>query len=188
MKEVICPNCKKAFKVDESGYAEILQQVRDSEFKRQVHERLQLAEKEKQSAVELAKERVASEMQRETAARDAEIKGLRAKLEAEGRERDHVVASAISAVEKERDQLAMQLKGLEQEKEVAARLVEARMTQQLQQSVAQKNAEIQQLKARIDADEVSRKLAITEAVALAEKEREELKNSLKQAELEKQLA
>lgn len=188
MKEVICPNCKKAFKVDESGYAEILQQVRDSEFKRQVHERLQLAEKEKQSAVELAKERVASEMQRETAARDAEIKGLRAKLEAEGRERDHVVASAISAVEKERDQLAMQLKGLEQEKEVAARLVEARMTQQLQQSVAQKNAEIQQLKARIDADEVSRKLAITEAVALAEKERDELKNSLKQAELEKQLA
>jgi hypothetical protein len=54
MQEIICPHCDKAFKVDESGYAEILKQVRDADFAQQLHERLELAERDKQSAVELA--------------------------------------------------------------------------------------------------------------------------------------
>jgi uncharacterized protein YbaR (Trm112 family) len=45
MHEIICPHCKKAFKIDEAGYADILKQVRDSEFDQQLHERLELAEK-----------------------------------------------------------------------------------------------------------------------------------------------
>jgi len=32
MHDIICPHCNKAFKVDEAGYADILKQVRDSEF------------------------------------------------------------------------------------------------------------------------------------------------------------
>ena len=35
MNEIICPNCNKAFKIDESGYADILKQVRNSEFEKQ---------------------------------------------------------------------------------------------------------------------------------------------------------
>ena len=54
MHEIICPHCKKAFKVDEAGYADILKQVHDREFEQQLHERLELAEKDKQNAVELA--------------------------------------------------------------------------------------------------------------------------------------
>ena len=57
MHEIICPHCKKAFKIDEAGYADILKQVHDSEFEHQLHERLELAEKDKISAVELAKEK-----------------------------------------------------------------------------------------------------------------------------------
>lgn len=53
MHDITCPHCRKAFKVDEAGYAEILKQVRGSDFEAQIHERLQLAEKEKVSAVEL---------------------------------------------------------------------------------------------------------------------------------------
>ena len=45
MNEIICPHCGKAFKVDETGYADILKQVRDKEFDAQLHERLELAEK-----------------------------------------------------------------------------------------------------------------------------------------------
>lgn len=51
INEIICPHCKKAFKVDEAGYADILKQVRDSEFEQQLHERLELAEKDKLTAV-----------------------------------------------------------------------------------------------------------------------------------------
>ena len=61
MHEIICPHCKKAFKIDEAGYADILKQVRDAEFEQQLHERLELAEQEKRNAVELATIKVTRE-------------------------------------------------------------------------------------------------------------------------------
>jgi hypothetical protein len=64
MNDIICPHCNKAFKVDETGYADILKQVHDSEFEHQLHERLELAEKDKLYAVELAKEQAANESQK----------------------------------------------------------------------------------------------------------------------------
>ena len=48
MHDIICPHCSKAFKIDETGYADIVKQVRDSEFNEQLHERLELAEQGKQ--------------------------------------------------------------------------------------------------------------------------------------------
>ena len=57
MNDIFCPHCKKAFKVDESGYADILKQVRDSDFNKQLQERLKLADKEKLDAVELARKK-----------------------------------------------------------------------------------------------------------------------------------
>ena len=47
MNEIICPHCKKVFKVDEAGYADILKQVRDHEFDEELKKRLDLAENEK---------------------------------------------------------------------------------------------------------------------------------------------
>lgn len=64
MNEIICPHCGKAFKIDEAGYADIVKQIRNSEFERELHERLEIAEKEKTSAVELAKEKAAGELQK----------------------------------------------------------------------------------------------------------------------------
>ena len=45
MHEIICPQCHKAFTIDEAGYADILNQVRDGDFEKQLHERLELAER-----------------------------------------------------------------------------------------------------------------------------------------------
>jgi hypothetical protein len=42
MNEIICPQCQKAFKIDEAGYADILKQVRDDDFDQQLHKRLEL--------------------------------------------------------------------------------------------------------------------------------------------------
>ena len=44
MNEIICPNCKKAFKVDEAGFADILKQVRDRQFDDELQKRLKIAE------------------------------------------------------------------------------------------------------------------------------------------------
>ena len=52
MNKIICPHCKKAFEVDEAGYADILKQVRDQQFTEELHERLTIAEKEKEKSNE----------------------------------------------------------------------------------------------------------------------------------------
>jgi hypothetical protein len=76
----------------------------------------------------------------------------------------------------------------EQDKRNAVELAEMKVTSELQKSTAAKDAEIQQLKATLEAGETARKLAIAEAVSVVEKERDELKSGLKRVELEKQLA
>ncbi|GAB3626915.1 hypothetical protein PTE30175_03514 [Pandoraea terrae] len=188
MHEIICPHCGKAFKIDEAGYADILKQVRDSEFEKQLHERLELAEQDKRNAVELAQTKVASELQKTAAAKDAEIQELKSRLEAGEVARKLAVTEALSAVEKERDALANELERAKHDKQSASELSEARLVNELQGATATKDAEIQGLKAKLDAIEVAQKLAITQAVSAVEKERDELRSGLERAELEKQLA
>ena len=82
MHEIICPHCGKAFKIDEAGYADILKQVRDGEFEQQLHERLELAEREKRDAIALAKAEVTNALQKAAAAKDTQIQALKAQLDA----------------------------------------------------------------------------------------------------------
>jgi hypothetical protein len=188
MHEIICPHCGKAFKIDEAGYADILKQVRDSDFEKQLHERLALAEQDKQNAVELAKSRFAIESQKGAATKDAEIQDLKAKLEATQVAQRLALNEALSTVEKERDLLANALEKLKHEKEAASNLADAKLMNELQKSAATKDLEIQGLKAKLDATTVAQKLAITEATSALERERDELKNGLDRVALEKQLA
>ena len=188
MNEIICPHCNKAFKVDESGYADILKQVRDSKFEQELHERLELAEKDKQSAIELAKQSARNEMQKNAAAKDSEIQKLKAKLDSEEVQRKLAVSEALKAIEQERDRLAAELAQAKQDKQAASALSEAQLVQKLEQAEARKNAEIQALKAKIESSQTHQKLAVTQAVSVIEKERDELRNGLKQAALEKELA
>lgn len=188
MHEIICPHCGKAFKIDEAGYADILKQVRDSDFEKQLHERLELAEQDKRNAVELAQAKAASELQKAAAAKETEIQELKAKLNAGEVERKLAVSDALNGVEKDRVALVSALEKLQHEKEAASLLAEAKLLNELQKTASAKDAEIQELKARLDAVEFAKKLAITEAVGVVEKERDELKNGLDRAALEKQLA
>ena len=82
MHEIICPHCSKAFKIDEAGYADILKQVRDGDFDKQLHERLELAEREKRDAIALAEAKIANELQKAATAKDSEIQTLKAQLDA----------------------------------------------------------------------------------------------------------
>jgi len=188
MHEIICPHCRKAFKIDEAGYADILKQVRDNDFEQQLHERLELAEQDKRNAVELATTKVTSELQKAAVAKDSEIQELKAKLDAGEVARKLAVTEALSAVEKERDTLANELEQAKRDKQATSELTAARLMNELQKAATTKDAEIQDLKAKFDATAVAQRLAITEAVSAVEKERDELKSGLERAELEKQLA
>ena len=188
MHEITCPHCKKAFKIDETGYADILKQVRDSEFEHQLHERLELAERDKQNAVELTKTRAASELQKAAATKDIEIQRLKAQIDAGDVSRKLAVTEALSVVEKERDTLANKLEQVKHDNQAISNLAEARLSNELQKTAAIKDIEIQSLRAKLDAIEVVQKLAITEAVTVIEKERDELRNGIERVALEKQLA
>lgn len=140
MNEIICPHCKKAFKIDEAGFADILKQVRDREFDKELHDRLELLEKDKENAVKLAeantknalqaqfakkdaelaelkaqKEALVSELKAE---KDAEIARLQAKVESAETEKKLAVTEAVVKVEKERDRLSGELKTKDTEKQL----------------------------------------------------------------------
>ena len=137
MNEIICPNCKKAFKVDEAGFADILKQVRDHQFEEELQKRLNLAEKEKDNAVKLAEANLKNSLQEDLAKKDREIAQLTAnnelnlskklaekestitELKAQNEkseiEKKFTVAEAIKNIEKERDELANKLEHKETE-------------------------------------------------------------------------
>lgn len=138
MNEIICPSCKKTFKVDEAGFADILKQVRDHQFEEEILSRLALAEKEKESAVKLAEANVRNSLQDQLAKKDKEltelkaqseltlteklnkkefeITQLKAKIDNVEVEKKLAINEAVQKVEKERDNLANDLKTKELEK------------------------------------------------------------------------
>jgi hypothetical protein len=165
MHEIICPHCSKAFKIDEAGYADILKQVRDGDFDKQLHERLELAEREKRDAIALAEAKVTNALQKAAAVKDTEIQALQAQLASGEVARKLAVAEALGVVNKERDGLA----------------------NELQLVAAKKDAEIQALQAKLEAGDVARQLAVNEAVGVVARERDGLKNDLNLITVKNQL-
>jgi hypothetical protein len=79
MNEIICPNCEKAFKVDKAGFADIVKQVRDNQFKEELASQLALAENAKNSAVKLAEANIKNSLQEQITKKDTELVELKAK-------------------------------------------------------------------------------------------------------------
>ena len=191
MHEIICPHCKKAFKIDEAGYADIQKQVRDSEFdkqreelEKQLHERLQLAEQDKRNAIALEQARMASELTSSAANKDAEIQDLRNQLEAAALANRLALTQALTGLEKERDGLVNQLAQAQSEQQSVERLAAARLKAELEKASAAKDAEIQRLAMQLDGEAVARQLAVNNAVSEAQKQRDELAQQLRQTQLE----
>ena len=153
MNEIICPNCKKAFKVDEAGFADILKQVRDHQFEEELENRLSLAEKDKESAIQLAEAKLKNSLQEDFAKKDKEISELKAKNERElaeklaqkeaeiatmkstidkaELEKKLSVTEAVNEIEKERDALANDLRNKETEKELLEKSLNEKFAAQL---------------------------------------------------------
>jgi hypothetical protein len=108
MREITCPHCGKAFKIDEAGYADILKQVRDREFDSELNERLE-------SAVELGKAKVTAELEKKASKQDIEIERLKAEIKSTEVEKQLAVKEAVTSVEKQRDDFARNLEAKETE-------------------------------------------------------------------------
>jgi len=161
MNEVICPNCNKAFKVDEAGFADILKQVRDREFEKELASRLELAKKEKDDAVKLAEAKVKASLQEELAQKDKlltkklaekelKLSKLESKIKNAETESKLEITKAIEEIAKERDKLIYDLEEKEREKVSAVKLAEANIKTALQEELAQRDRLLAELKAKSD--------------------------------------
>ena len=119
MNEIICPHCDKAFKIDETGYGNILKQVRDQEFDQEIRERLERAQEAKDNALQLAKQESVNAVQTVKAEKDLEIERLRSQLREKEAAITSAVKEAVNEVEKERDQLEAKLENTNLEKQNA---------------------------------------------------------------------
>jgi hypothetical protein len=188
MTEISCPHCGKAFKIDEAGYADILKQVRDADFDRQLHERLVLADGEKRAAVALVQAEAKTHEQASVAAKDAEIQSLKSDLEAAALARQIAIKDAVAAAEKARDALAGELQLAKSASQAAAELADSNLLHEVQRAQAAKDLEIRDLRNKIDGHETEQKLAIADAVNQVEQRALSLKGELERVTLERQLS
>ena len=139
MNEISCPHCKNKFTLDQSGFAEIVKQVRDQEFDQELKIREELALKDKENAVKLALSESNNKLQQEVSIKNQEISALKAnnellltqklaekdqvlsdmrsKVENTEIEKKLAVNEAVQKIEKERDDLLNTLKNKDLEKE-----------------------------------------------------------------------
>ena len=80
MKEIKCPSCGKTFRIDPSSFEEILLQIKDEEFNKQIEERLKLAEEDKNKGIEIAKQELKIKLMEEKQKKDSKIQDLESKL------------------------------------------------------------------------------------------------------------
>ena len=182
MNEIRCPNCGKTFYIDEAGYAEILNQVRNDAFEKELHERFLLIEKDKKSEIELVQAKLANEMEKKIAEKNAEVERLKTELKSNT---ELIQAQAREMLKEEVSKKEAEIERLKAELKANTELVQAKATETLKDEVAKREAEIAKLKEELKSAELAKQLALKESISDLEKERDDLRRSLelKEAEL-----
>lgn len=203
MNEIKCPHCGKFFQIDESGYNEIVKQIRDAQFEKEVEQR-------EKKAAELAAARITNQKEREVSEiREAERKKLEEKereilllkeqKESGEREKEAAVSEAVKERETQILNLGNQLEMLKRdmasqkneiihEKEKELREIREAGREELEE----REREIIRLKEQKRNEELQKQQAVLEAVREKEtrilKLEEQIENQRKIMEGEKENA
>ncbi len=120
MQEIKCPKCGEVFAVDESGYAQIVQQIRDSEFEKELKRREKDLEEKKESDLEIIRLKQEEELNRklsdqklELSEKDKMIEQLKGKLKNSDTEKELAVSRALHEKEQEISEKINQITELE---------------------------------------------------------------------------
>jgi hypothetical protein len=118
VREIKCPHCGQLFTIDQTGYADIVKQVRDEAFRSELQQHLELANREKHADMALAEAKITASLSEEGVKKDVEIARLTAELEKSALGNQLTVNAAISKIEKEKDDLTRDLEIKEAQKEL----------------------------------------------------------------------
>ena len=149
MNEINCPHCEKAFKIDQAGYADIIKQVRNHEFDKELTSRLSLAETDKQNAIQLAEATLKNSLQEELSKKEAEISNMKSQINVAQVNQKLAISEAVKSIEKERDSLLNDVKNKETEKELLERSIKEQFNNKLiikDDTIKMKDDEIARLK------------------------------------------
>ncbi len=164
MQEIKCPNCGEIFALDESGYAQIVRQIRDKEFEKALKQREKDFAEKKESELELAGIRQKEEYEKALSEKESFIQQLKAQISGSETEKKLAISEAVNEKEKEREK-ALEAKNGE---------------------LAEKARTIEELRAKLQNIETEKKLAVSEA--LQEKEKELTQRSTEIIELKSKLS
>lgn len=164
MQEIKCPNCGEIFALDESGYAQIVRQIRDKEFEKALKQREKDFAEKKESELELAGMRQKEEYEKALSEKESFIQQLKAQISGSETEKKLAISEAVNEKEKEREK-ALEAKNGE---------------------LAEKARTIEELRAKLQNSETEKKLAVSQA--LQEKEKELTQRSTEIIELKSKLS
>ena len=107
MHEIKCPKCGEIFQVDESGYAELLSQVRNEAFEDELHKRAREMEEKNKSDIKMAQmeqektyNAALTNKDKILAEKDMEIQALKNKLEMNDSQQKLAITEAVSNKDK----------------------------------------------------------------------------------------
>jgi hypothetical protein len=168
---VKCPNCKEAFKVDDSVYTDIVKQVRDQQFQDELTNRLETANNEKKSALQLKEAELKNAFQQQLAAKESEINALKFKSKSElvdevskkdtkiqelqskinqgEAEKKLELSNAVRDLERKKDQLENDVKAKDTERELLEKSLQSDFKRELEhvaKDLQLKDEEIERLK------------------------------------------
>jgi len=173
MNEVICPNCSKPFKINEAGYADILKQIRDAEFEKDLKSRIQTCQQIHEAEITKSEAKAELSLQKLCGDKDVEIAGLNQQL-------SNVDTQKQLAIEKERKIINQSLLELEK--------VKAESERDLKQKCSEKDIQITDLKKQVSNGDIEKELAVERATKAMDEELFELKSELKTKGIERELS
>lgn len=198
MQEIRCPKCNEVFQVDDSGYSQIVQQVRDKEFEKEAARRAEELEKAKNSELKILEmeyekklESALSEKSDDITDKEKRITELEARLESMESEKQLAVANAVSEREKRFNEESSKVQKAISDKESLIKQLELQLqqAQSLQQAaidkvssenalaIAKKDNEINELNSKLQSKDNEAELrcrAIEEKYAIELKNKDEL--------------
>lgn len=156
MKEIKCPNCGMSIKIDDAGYAAILKQVKDKAFEKEMKEKVELLNREKELEVSNAKmavekqyDKERAELISENAKKDSEILRLKEQIEFGEKSTQLAVNDAV----KEKDELLnkkekeiIQLRGSIENNKKDYELKEVNLNAKYREQLKLKDEEIERYK------------------------------------------
>ena len=163
MQEIKCPNCGQVFQVDETGYAQIVQQVRDSEFEKEIAKReSELAEK-RENELRMARMEQEKQFDKTLSEKESELADREKKIEL-------LKAEKQSETEKIRTEKDNEIERLKAERDREVERIKADKDREIDRLRADLTEQLNKLKAEVEKSDTEKELAVTKAVQEKDKE------------------